>query len=189
MEKVKTMNTPIIIRHDDFDFRMNYTHYVNIHEEFIKADLIETAVIQYTLHMNVNEYDQTLIKYMKETPNWDLQLHGWSHVEYDGMDFNYIVRDLSACMYQSYRLFGKVPTVWYPPWNRISIAMERAASFVGLKVDNESYDIQRFIREASAGTYRGHSVYFHGWKGDEMMAFPEMIKLVKEVNNHESSSI
>lgn len=187
----------VIIRHDDFDFRLMPNEYIAIHQKFIEADLIETAVLQFTQNGNLSVIDPTLIKHMKESSHWDFAIHGWAHTEYDFMDYNYIVRDLSACKYQCYAMFGKWPTVWHPPWNRMSIAMERAADYVGMKIDNESNDIAKFIREVKVelnrgGKWNGHSVYFHGWKSDELIQFPEMLQLVKtlkEVKQNEPSII
>src|SRR3990167_1630268 len=176
------MNTKLTtIRHDDFDFRMSPSQYINIHEKFIGAGVNETAVLQFTSDNRVKTFDPTLIKYMNEAPNWEFAVHGWSHAEYDGMDFDHIVRDLSACLYWTQRLFHKSPTVWYPPWNRYSIPMERAAVELGLTIDNESFDIAKFIRAVKANDYNGHSLYFHGWKADEMIQFEEMLYLAKPI--------
>ena len=85
---------------------------------------------------------------------------------------------MSAGMLWMGTLFKKLPTVWYPPRNCYSEDMEKAASVLNLKIDNESYDIKKFIREVKAGTYLGHSLYFHAWNHNEMDAFAEMIESV-----------
>jgi hypothetical protein len=59
--------------------------------------------------------------------------------------------------------------------------MEEVAQEFGLEIDNESYDIAKFIREIKDKTYSGHSIYFHGYKKDEMELFPEMLRLAKEI--------
>lgn len=177
-----------VIRHDDFDFRLSADEYVAIHEEFIKAGLVETAVLQFTQYGNISNYDPLLIKYMNESPNWDFAIHGWAHTEYDGMDYNYIVRDLAACKHMTQELFGKTPLVWYPPWNRLSNTMERAAQYMDLTISNESYDIARFIREVESQDYKGRTFYFHGWKSDEVIQLPRAIELAKTVW-HEPSTL
>lgn len=177
----------IIIRSDDFDFRMEAEKYIAIHEEFIKAGLIETANTQFTQWGRLQVIPQELIDYINShQDSYDIQIHGWGHFRYDEEEYDFIVRDLSACIYWCQKLFNVTPTVFYPPWNCMSNNMERAAEKVGLRIDNESNDIAKFIREAKVeiardGIWRGHSVYFHGWKQDEMEQFPEMLKLVKEV--------
>jgi peptidoglycan/xylan/chitin deacetylase (PgdA/CDA1 family) len=161
---------------------MDVINYIHIHEEFIKAGLVETAVLQFTTWGNLQNFRPELIEYINSSPNWDFQIHGWQHEEYDKMKYDNIVKELSACIYWTQRLFKKTPTIWFPPWNRRNEVMEKAASFMNLTIDNESYDIAKFVREVQAGIYKGHSLYFHGWKADEMVLFYEMIECVKKVN-------
>jgi len=176
MEKKLTL-----IRHDDMDFRLDLTQYQAIHEEFIKAGLVETAVLQFTHDNRLVNIPQEIVDYMNSSPNWDFAIHGWDHAHYDEFLSDIIVRDIAAAMHFCEELFHKRPTIWSTPWNCRSGGMEQAAKVLGITIDNESYDIARFIREVKTGTYEGHSVYFHGWKNDEMLQFPEMLELAKEV--------
>ena len=172
----------IIVRHDDFDFRLKTEEYIAIHEKFIKRNLIETAVVQYTKDGRERVYDKELIEYMNTAPNWDIQLHGWAHDEYDKLTQSEIADALQNSLNMSMKLFNKYPTVWYPPWNRRNEDMEIVAEAFGLTISNESYDISKFIRESRAGVYKGTSIYFHGWKADEMACLDEALNCVEEVN-------
>ena len=171
----------MVIRHDDFDFRMDTADYVAIHDKFIEADLIETAVLQFTQDGNLKNFRPDLVSYMNNAPNWDLQIHGWEHTKYDEMTVDQCVKDLAACICLTQKLFNTTPTTWYPPWNGMSDNMKKAAEMLDLKLDNESYDIAKFIREVEAGTYEGHSVYFHGWNQNEMARFDDMIRCLKQL--------
>ena len=175
----------LIIRHDDFDFRMGTEFYIAIHEHFIVNDLTETAVIQISTHGRVPEFDKKkeLINYMNNSPNWNLQIHGWSHDHYHEMPYTEIVRDMSAAFFYFQKLFNKLPTMWYSPYNGHSEEMENAAKFLGLTIDNEDIGIRRFVDKIDwkDEKFQGHSLYFHGWKWQEMEYFEEMIKLAKEV--------
>lgn len=153
-----------------------------IHLEFVKAGLTETAVLQFTQDGRLKNFDPELIEYMRETPNWDYQIHGWAHDRYPELETDFIVRDISAACWWCDRLFGKKPTVWYPPWNLCTKNMERAAQILNLTISNESYDIARFIREVEGGHYEGTTLYFHGWNSSEMLLFPKMIELLKGLN-------
>ena len=166
----------MIIRQDDFDFRMDTADYVAIHERFIEANLIETAVLQFTQDGRLKNFRPDLISYMNNTPNWSFQVHGWEHAKYDIMTRDKCVKDLAACICLTEKLFDTTPTTWFPPWNGMSDNMKEAAKMLDMKIDNESYDIAKFIREVEAGTYKGHSVYFHGWNQNEMARFDDMIK-------------
>lgn len=169
------------IRHDDFDWRMPAKSYIDIHEEFIKAGLIETAVLQFTQDGRLSYYDPELVKYINESPNWDISCHGWAHDNYAEMTVDMIVRDIGAAMYMSHKLFNRFPKTWSTPWNKWSGTMETASKLLGITIDNESYDISKFIRNVESDTYDGHSLYFHGWNGGEMKLFPRMIELAKTV--------
>jgi len=184
----------IIVRHDDFDFRMDPQDYIAIHEEFIKAGLVETAVLQFTQWGRMQNFKPELIDYMNaHKDSYDFAIHGWGHFHYDEMEYDFCVRDLAACKYFCEKLFQVIPKVWHTPWNCRSENMDRAAEFMGMTIDNESNDIAKFIREAKVevardGIWQGHSVYFHGWQRSEMEQFQEMLSLVKEVK-HESPGI
>ena len=177
------------IRNDDFDFRMSTEYYVAVHEHFIANDLIETAVIQITKNNNLSDFEakRELIDYMNTAPNWDLQIHGWAHDNYHEMSYGEIVRDMSAGFFHFQKLFNKLPTVWYPPYNGRSEDMERAAETLGLTIDNEDMPISRFVEKRDMdwenGKLKGHSLYFHSWNHQEMEHFEEMIKLVVEIEN------
>ena len=167
----------ITIRHDDFDFRLTPAEYIANHENFIKHGLVETAVIQLATKNCLNGFNQEIVDYLNQAPNWDLQLHGFNHDHYNEMNYNEIVRDLSAALYWFGRLFGKYPTRWFTPWNCYSDDMKRAATKVGLEIDNESWDIAKFVREFEV--YDGHSLYFHLWRKPEKELIPKMLKLAK----------
>ena len=167
-----------VIRHDDFDFRLPAEDYIAVHKQFIKAGLTETAVLQLTQWGNVHNYQPKLITYMNTSPNWEFQLHGWSHEHYDQMDYKNIVRDLAASILFCQRLFKATPTIWYPPWNCDSPAMQEAATYLDLRIDNESNDISKFLREYDLGVFTGNSFYFHAWNRDERKLIPQAIKAV-----------
>ncbi len=169
------------IRQDDFDFRLPAKSYIDVHEEFIKAGLVETAVLQFTQDGRLSYYDPELIKYMKEASNWNFAIHGWAHDNYTEMTVDAIVRDIGAAMFMCFKLFGKVPTVWSTPWNKWNGNMETASKILGITIDNESYDIAKFIRNVEADTYDGHSLYYHAWNAGEMVMFNRMIELAKTV--------
>lgn len=175
----------MIIRSDDFDFRLSPDEYIENHEKFIKAELTETAVIQFTQHGNIPDYSkiQKLFEYMKTTPYWDIQLHGWAHEMYGELPYGEVYKQLAASLYMMDKLFGIKPTVWYPPWNNTSPEMEKAASEFGLKVNAESHDISSFIREMKDGDFKGNVVYYHLWNYTEAAQIDDMIKYAKEYEN------
>lgn len=174
----------LIIRHDDYDFRLSTEQYMAIHEEFERNGLKETVAIQPTQWGRLANPSEEIINYLNEHFNlgcMELALHGWGHFYYDEMEYDFIVRDLLAAKKWCLQRFNREPVVWYTPWNCMSNNMERAAQEVGMTISNESNDIWRFIREAEVGKFSGETMYFHGWKADEMALFPRMLELAKEL--------
>ncbi len=168
----------IVVRQDDMDFRLEPHQYMAIHEEFIKRNLVETAVLQFAQFERVGNFRPEIVKYLNEAPNWDLQLHGWQHANYSEYDYHQIVKELCAAFYLFQKLFNRLPTVWYPPWNCYSPVMQDAANYMGIKIDNESCGVSEFVRKMKAGMFLGHSFYFHGYKASEMALLPEALDLV-----------
>lgn len=175
----------LIIRHDDYDFKLGVQQYIDIHEAFKKAGIVETLAFQPTQWGRLSNVPMELVSYLIkeiEAGTAEVALHGWGHFHYDEMEYDFNVRDLMASKYWCMTYFGREPKVWYTPWNCMSNTMEKAASHVNMTISNESNDIWRFIREAEVGNFSGKTLYFHGWKADEMALFPRMIELVGEVN-------
>jgi len=173
----------ITIRQDDFDFRMPTEEYIRIHEEFIKRDLVETAVVQLTHFGKLVNFEakKDTIEYMNTAPNWDIQLHCWEHKSYAKVEYKEIVKELSASMYYFKKLFNKFPTVWYPPYNEISPEMAKAGKEFGMRLENGLLGIEEFVKidkgEVPVGSV---SVHFHGWAGHEMVFFDRMMNYLKK---------
>jgi peptidoglycan/xylan/chitin deacetylase (PgdA/CDA1 family) len=173
----------LIIRHDDFDMRMEPEEYIANHEKFINAGLIETAVIQYTHDGREGRFPPKLIKYMNTAPNWDIQFHCWSHDDYTVLPKWRIYDDIQKAKLKSLELFGKEPTTWFPPWNGYSEHMQEIADLHSLQISHESNDICKFIHEMKAGTFTGTSVYFHLWNHNESIHIDEMLEYAKQYEN------
>ena len=180
------MNKPkLIIRHDDFDFRMGTEKYIDIHEKFIEKGLIETAVIQLTQYGRVQDFERKkeLIDYINSTPNWDIQFHCWEHKPYLEMDPNEIIKEVAASLYFINKLFGKTPTVWYPPHNVASPRMEMIAKEFGLKVNTGHLGIEEFVKGGGKINETIENIHFHGWANHEMLFFDRMLDMILEYEN------
>lgn len=174
----------IIIRHDDLDGRLSTQQYIEIHEEFKKYGLIEHGMFQPSQYGRLGNFSQELFDYYKkeaEAGTFVVALHGWSHDRYSEIEHDFIVRDLMASKYWCLKNLGIEPKIWGTPWNCFSLNMERAAQLVGIEITNESNDVWRFIREAEVGKFSGKTMYWHGWKKDEVDLFPRMLELLRKI--------
>ncbi len=172
----------MVVRHDDMDFRLETQQYIDIHEKFIQNGLTETAVVQLTTFGRIFNFGvkADLLEYMRTAPNWDIQFHCWEHKSYAKMDYDEIVKEVSASLYWMGAFFKKLPTVWYPAYNEVSSDMERAAKLFNLRIDNVDVGIKEFVESSAKSKPTYHAVHFHGWATHEMKYFDQMLALVKE---------
>ena len=105
----------MIFRHDDFSPRTRLEAAKQIHNEFLKRDLVETVCVEtvciQACHPPVVGLNERIVEYIKSSPNYDVQLHCWEHSSYDEMTSPEVIRDLSAAMFYIRKAFGAYPTV------------------------------------------------------------------------------
>lgn len=102
-----------------------------------------------------------------------VQLHCWKH---DKLAADEAARaQLWDAMDMLADLFGKVPTVLYPPWNETSPELERDAAALGLTVSTSKVSLDQFIR--AGGDVRERVVNFHHWDVCEALMLEPALRL------------
>lgn len=163
----------MIFRNDDFDPRFDLDMVRSTHKEFLKRDLIETVCIQVCLGAGFGLKPQVL-RYIKETPSYDIQLHCWSHDHYNEWFVRDIIRDLSAAMHYMKKKLDLYPNILYPPYNVGGKNLEEACKYLGLRLDNSGDYIIHFLSEPEA--YKEiTSVYFHMWQKANRELLPKLL--------------
>lgn len=133
-------------RDDDISCFTTIQQFKPIHDLFIKYNKIHTiAVLAKDLWEN-----KEICYYLATTPNLDIQLHGWDHVDYS-LDYSQISeletkqKLTTAIEYleehiSKYRREKGMPelkiTKFLPPWNKESEMIKRVCQELGLEFDN-----------------------------------------------------
>jgi len=171
----------IIIRNDDFDPRVVLDTIKKFHEFFIERDMTETLSIQIVRNYTIG-FSEEIVDYIKNTPNYDLALHGWEHVRYDDVLCKNIVKDLAASLYFFKRIFDVTPEYFYSPWNIQNVEVLKACQILGLKVRENPVDIKAYINRPEVRE-KADSVYFHMWEKDHDILVPKLLDIIKEEQN------
>ena len=142
-------------------------------------DLLRAAGQIHTVAVVVEplSYDHALIDCIKSR-GMDVQVHAWTH---EDLTSDAGAReDLLRAADTLERLFGRRPTVLYPPWNRSNPDVEAAAARAGLTVSAEKVSLEHFIR--SEGQPLCPVINFHFWSAEERRLLRSALALLRGVS-------
>jgi peptidoglycan/xylan/chitin deacetylase (PgdA/CDA1 family) len=105
-----------------------------------------------------------------------VQLHCWTHEDLTAHEWARI--DLARAVETLDLLFGRPPTVLYPPWNRTNAEVEEAAERLGLVVSATKISLDQFIR--CGGDTDENTVNFHHWHGGDVELLEPALKIANE---------
>lgn len=128
----------MIYRDDDIGKFSDVNLLIEIQKLFDKHKKIHTV----TLIMHDLWESRGVWEWLMTTPNLDIALHGWQHVDYSPFQFQAMVDELNTALHywrENIERMGyeyKEITVFYPPWNKVSDNMRLASSKVGLELND-----------------------------------------------------
>jgi hypothetical protein len=158
-----------IFRDDDIGFHPDkLKQFKDVHSLFNKYGVTHTIAI---ITKDI-EKDKKLISYINKQTNIDVQLHCHEHFDFT-TDLKKLGDQLPEAVAITQRLFGKTPTILYPPWNRSNIGVERIAWYSRLKVSNQKISLSQYLSGV-----RGSVINFHYWS-DECDQLEEALKKYK----------
>lgn len=100
-----------------------------------------------------------------------VQLHCWTHLDLRHEGRN----DLPRAVDLLTDLFGRPPTVLYPPWNRSNDELVAAAAECGLTVSTAKISLSQYIR--FRGAVKEDTVNFHHWFPPEALQLREALEI------------
>jgi len=175
----------MIYRTDDVDHRTDIGTLAQVHELFLAKEKIQTMSIV----CGLIEQNPSVIGYIKNTPNWDLQIHGFVHDNYSQETSRRIESDLVACLDVMDRVFQIKPTRWYLPWNGwvaghgfdLVPRVAKIAKRYGVEVDYDCIYIGHFLAGQSgdpkfAKDAQKTTVYFHLWDQKDVDLVPRLLE-------------
>lgn len=150
----------MIFRDDDIGFHAGSSEKLKqlkrVHNLFNKYGVIHTLAI---VTKDI-EKDSKLINYINQQKNIDIQLHCHEHFDFQ-TDLQKLNDQLPEAVAITKRLFGKTPTVLFPPWNKSSVGIDRIAWRNGLKVATDKISLSQYLKGV-----KGNVVNFHYWSDE-----------------------
>src|SRR5665213_576524 len=131
---------PIQWRNDDIQKDTDLKRFKEIHT------LFNTYGVQHTIAIIAKDFElnKPLVKYIKSQKNISVQLHCWEHYDLT-TDRERFSIDLPLAIKKVVDIFGKRPTILFPPWNRTSVGINGIASFNGLKVSSHKISLTNYL--------------------------------------------
>lgn len=121
----------MIYRDDDINKHTDLQTLINIQKLFDKYNKVHTVSI---LMEGLRE-SYGIWEWLMTTPNIDIALHGWTHIDYSREPIVSFERALNYWYSGNIRHPKKEIKVFYPPWNKTSTYLEDICGIYGLKVD------------------------------------------------------
>lgn len=156
-------------------------HLTNL-DEFRKVDAIfKDYGFRHTIAVIVKdiEKNEALVDYINTNTHIDAQVHCWNHQELAGMDRAQLAKELSLCVWRMSEVFGKAPSVIYPPWNKTDDQLVKVAAEMGLTVKEEKLSLQQYIRVK--GHVKEDTVNFHYWSYEDVLHLDAALAVYKQM--------
>lgn len=131
-----------------------YNKFIEVDKLFIKYGVTHTvAVITSEI-----EKAERMVRYINEHPHIDVQLHCMEHVDYSIINDMYAELSLRISKQSIIDVFNKTPTVFYPPYNKVSNSLIKTAKDLNLITSYEKCSLSGYLK--------GHLqpvINFHYW--------------------------
>lgn len=132
-------------------------------------DLFQKYGLKHTVAVLASTLTPAVVSLLKER-RMDVQLHAWKH---DDLSVDAAARgELRQAIERIEDLFGVRPTTLYPPWNRVSRPLFKAARELGLTVSHEKVSLASYLGYAHA--HRSLVINFHYWAPEIAQLEPAM---------------
>lgn len=95
------------------------------------------------------ETETSVVRYVREHPEWIVQNHGYRHVRYDALAEDDFRRDLAKTADLIEIRFGKRPTEYYPPWNQYNDMTRRVAEELGMSQQEQYRKVNHYCKDWS----------------------------------------
>lgn len=115
------------------------------------------------------------VEYIK-AHKFDIQLHGLIHLDAT-QTHDYLKDNLKKAVEKIVQTFGVMPTVWYPPWNRVDDYVLSVAHDLGLTVSYEKISLSNFISHP----VRDAVINFHYWAEEDTKDLEKALIKAKEL--------
>jgi peptidoglycan/xylan/chitin deacetylase (PgdA/CDA1 family) len=170
----------IVFRDDDISKDTDLKQFRVIHEMFLKHNVTHViAVIAKDIEKHVE-----LIRYIRTTPNFEVQLHCYDHID---LTKNHDVAryHLRAGKKILERIFNGRVTIWYPAWNKVDDYLIEIANELLLIPKPEKISLSNFISLTNHSNFSNISetINFHYW-ADECKDLDLALQRYNKIRNN-----
>jgi len=136
----------------DEDFLFN--RFVEVDKLFIKYGVKHTiAVICHDFYKA-----EKMIAYIKAHSHIDVQLHCYRHEDYTLLDSMTIEEELIKAKFILFNIFKKMPTIFYPPFNKVEDLLIKAVKHINLETSFEKMSLNGYLKGQTKNV-----INFHSW--------------------------
>lgn len=104
-----------------------------------------------------------LVKYIKSHPHMEVQIHGWKHKPYFDLSYDECYNDFRKCIEKIKQRFGRIPTIWYPTWNKTGVNSNKAAADLKLEVREKHLTLPEYLGIPDGEVSYIREINFHYW--------------------------
>jgi peptidoglycan/xylan/chitin deacetylase (PgdA/CDA1 family) len=178
---VKTLR----VRDDDVFIRPNFQKFKETHETILAfpSVLHVCAIVCDSVWADgILDY----IRHQQVAGNIEIQLHGWSHIDYAPLSKDQLREHMKMSMDWLHDNFWVTPTIWYTPWGAHTLLMDEVAAEYRLKLVDCSNILQthRLLealrnkhREAYIKQFRAHGeIFCHYWESKTRKPLREVLE-------------
>ena len=158
----------LVFRDDDVSKDTDLKRFKEIHEFFNKYEVTHTIA----LICKDIEQNKALVKYIKSQKNIDIQIHCWEHKNLTE-NLQTLSGELQKCLQIIRTIFGKQPTILYPPWNKTSFSVNNIARSLRLTVSAEKISLSQYLKGV-----KGEVINFHSWADECVDLEPALKKYI-----------
>lgn len=137
--------------------------------QFMEVDaLFKNYGVTHTIALITRDIEKNteLVDYIKANPHIDVQFHCVDHIDFTHNQ-NEVEWQMKTGVDTIERVFGKRPTIWFPPWNKTTEFCNSVAKKLGLKPSWVKISLDQYIRVN--GHVAEDTINFHFWHyGDQV---------------------
>lgn len=132
----------MIFRDDDISHLTKVEEFKKVHEFFNEYKCIHTIAL---LTKDIRKNPE-LIDYIKSQDNINVQVHSYEHIDFALVSEEEVRNQLNTSFNIITNIFGKTPTIFYPPFNAVNDRVIEIAKECGLETSYEKSSCVYYIR-------------------------------------------
>ncbi|HWB64867.1 MAG TPA: polysaccharide deacetylase family protein [Chitinophagales bacterium] len=165
------MKKRMIFRNDDINVNTECNLFESL-DALFKKYRVEHHIAIIT---NNIEQNAPLINYIRANKHIIPQVHCNIHHDFSTLILEEAYKDIYTASSKIFDLFGRAPTVWYPPYNKTNHEVNAIAESFGLKSRPDKISLSQYIRKQ--GNVAEDTINFHYWNIPDIQLLETALKI------------